>query len=382
MCLGGRSVVDGASDHELPQLRALVCRKSPRLVPNGRVQDTSNPCRLSDASAQVPVECRRSLQQHRRRYSHLRGHSRHRRPSHWWPGHRRGGVFTDLGLNLNTNRENTTSPLTALNNRLLDIFKETEVSANKFVAVVFEAGDLPQYPPWLFSSSHQYNLSLAQFFDQGKFLITPDYTTLDQLGEQMFTHITATLTGTAVLEANYYILKGAYSTDGCPVAQGQTGMVINNACYSLEAPGPDFRNIAGRVTKETFSAQMAPDTVNKLTQTYLVNLKDLYTSSEACQISSQAYSTPLDMKTYDPTTASMPPCFYNLPVFTVGNDQIDAVFDISPCAVLHKNLTAPGGAEPAVGLTYLPDHLDAIFRAFGFCATHTPGIPEDEQTGA
>lgn len=83
----------------------------------------------------------------------------------------------------------------------------------------------------------------------------------------------------------------------------------------------------------------------------------------------------MDFSNLDLNVTTIPPCFYNLPVFQVSppaGQSIKSISAGSPCAILYANQTA---MTPKVGVTYLPDYL---LNRFGgtFCSgTERPGYP-------
>jgi hypothetical protein len=179
-----------------------------------------------------------------------------------------------------------------------------------------------------------------------------------------------TMTGTAILEANYYVLKDAYAVADCPTGPALTGVLINNSCFTLEVAGAGAAGGAPQKTQSTFSNQMDPSTVGKLVNNYQVSLSDLYTSSYSCQNASNAYGTALDFSNLDLNITGIPPCFYNLPVFQVTPATVESPFQATPCAIFIANSTAP---TPEVGLTFLPDNLVPIFtKEFCVPANNVP----------
>ena len=283
-----------------------------------------------------------------------------------------GGIFSDVGANLDAGTPSNT--LTDLEQRLNVIYSQVTNSSGQLITAVMERGDLSAYPSKIYAGS-QYNNSLVAFFDNGNFLVFPDGFTVQALMPLISAQLLSTIVGTAVLEANYYILKDAYAVVDCPTGSGLTGAVINNSCFTLEEPGQG----AGQTPQSqqsTFSNQMASDTVGRLVDHYGIMLSDLYTSSYSCQNASNAYSVPLDFSTFDFAATGIPPCFYNLPVFQVAPATDLSVNQATPCAMLEANSTA---ATPEAGLTFLPDNLSPIFTR-DFC-TFDSSVPIGHQVG-
>ena len=277
-----------------------------------------------------------------------------------------GGIFSDVGANLNAGTPSNT--LTDLEKRVETIYSQVTDSSGDLITAVMKNGDLSAYPSKIYAGS-QYNNSLVAFFDNGNFLMFPDDFTEQALKPLISVNLLSTIVGSAVLEANYYILKDAYAVADCPTGPGLTGVVINNSCFTLEEAGQG----AGQTlqsTRSTFSNQMASDTVDKLVHYYQVILSDLYTSSLSCQNASNAYSAPLDFSTFDFAGSGIPPCFYNLPVFQVTPATDLSINQATPCAMFEANSTA---VTAEVGLTFLPDNLSTIFTR-DFC-TIVSSIP-------
>jgi hypothetical protein len=94
-----------------------------------------------------------------------------------------------------------------------------------------------------------------------------------------------TVTGTAILEANYYILMGTYAVPDSPTGTNLTGIVISRSCFALETAEAGAGVLIGpATTRADFSKQMDPATVLRLVDIYQVNLAELYNSSWSCQI--------------------------------------------------------------------------------------------------
>jgi hypothetical protein len=85
-----------------------------------------------------------------------------------------------------------------------------------------------------------------------------------------FWKLLSTIVGSAVLEANYYVLKDSYAVADCHTGPALTGVVINNSCYCYWA------GAAGGAPQKsllTFSNQMDPTTVGKLVNNFQLNMK-------------------------------------------------------------------------------------------------------------
>ena len=277
-----------------------------------------------------------------------------------------GGVFSDVGSGLQSS--NPTDSNRDLEDRLNHVYSQVSNSSGFLLEAVMKTGDLSAYPSRIYSGS-QYNNTLVAFFDNGNFLINSEDFTSQNLMPLLSAQLLTTITGTAVVEANYYVMKDAYDAADCPTGSGLTGVVIDNSCFTLEVAGKGA-NSASLNEPSSYSNQMDPATVKKLVEYYQVSLTDLYTSSYSCQNVSNAYGTTLDYSSLELTdVTAIPPCFYNLPVFQVAPPSAQqAVFGSSPCAAFATNGTA---TTQIAGLTFLPDNLSPIFTKT-FCVLSNP----------
>ncbi|EOO01179.1 hypothetical protein UCRPA7_3306 [Phaeoacremonium minimum UCRPA7] len=266
---------------------------------------------------------------------------------------------------------------TTLLRRTSTIFSAITVSFARILEAVFMDGDLKNFPRIVLPGPTDYNLSISAFFDNGNFFYGTPYTigSTTDLIETISARLLQLLTGVVLIEANWYVLKDAYTADNCPT--NNTGRVVDGSCFTLEHPGLGGK-AGGADRRGEYSLQMDEATLDKV---YLrkVVLEDLYRSSNDCQKKSKAYNTQGSMPITSFQSEKTKACFYNLPVLTVTTHRLDDIpYKASPCSVYFANKTAvQDKKEPEVGVTYLPPNLDPIFSEPGFCTidkfTGNPG---------
>ncbi|OKO97982.1 Acidic mammalian chitinase [Penicillium subrubescens] len=220
-----------------------------------------------------------------------------------------GGLMSEESSNLDSSDSETNSE-TILYSRSVAIATAFYDSVSLVLIDMFDTGDLSSWPSSL--TSGDYTTDIANFFDS-RFMF--ELTGTDEKGMESLLNegLLATMAGTALVGANYFILRGAYTTSGC--ADVTSGIVIDGYCYTLEYPG-DYGG--------TMSIDVA-----------------------------LAVST------------SLPTCFYNFPIFELEYTGADSIPG-SPCQILTNNGTA---STPEVGVTYMPSNLADIFTDdFCFCS--------------
>lgn len=167
------------------------------------------------------------------------------------------------------------------------------------------------------------------------------------------------MAGTALVAANYFILRGAYTTSDC--ADVTSGLIIDGHCYALEYPSDGWTGSE----EDYFSDPIDSDDLTKLTGAYYVSLKELYTNSYTCQNQTGDYGGTMSIDVALAISTSLPTCFYNLPVFALEYTGAGSIPG-SPCQILTNNDTA---CTPEVGVTYMPSNLAEIFTDdFCYCS--------------
>ncbi|KAJ5646512.1 hypothetical protein N7490_002884 [Penicillium lividum] len=264
-----------------------------------------------------------------------------------------GGIFSQVGGLVDTASDDDTTE-TALYTRSSAVYTAVYDSISQALINIFEDGDLSTWPSSL--TNGDYVHKIANFFD-GRFMYQLQGSDETQIEKVLNQNLLATLAGTALLAANYYILKGAHTTSDC--ADVTSGVLIDGYCYTLEYPGAGWS-----VSEQNdFSDQIANDDLKKLTETYFVTLEDLYSNSYECQNSTGGYGGTMVVDLVLEVNTELPSCFYNLPVFTV--DASDTNVISSPCLVLNNNETTD---TQELGVTYMPSNLADIFDDdFCFC---------------
>ncbi|CAI7591731.1 unnamed protein product [Penicillium glandicola] len=257
-----------------------------------------------------------------------------------------GGLFSEAGSNVDSDDDTDTSK-SVLSQRCAAISTTLYKSVSSVLTSMFEYGDISSWPSSL--TSGQYTHQIANFFD-GRFMFElqgSDENTMETLLNE---GLMATMAGTALVSANYYILKGAHTTSNC--ASFSSGTVIDGYCYTLEYPGPGWSLLS-----DDMSDPISSDDLEKLTGTYFVDLTKLYTNSYTCQNETGGYGGTMDSDVVTTVLSTdLPTCFYNLPVFTVETGDVGAI--PSPCLMLINNKTA---STRELGVTYMPSNLADIF---------------------
>ncbi|KAL2815594.1 glycoside hydrolase [Aspergillus cavernicola] len=267
-----------------------------------------------------------------------------------------GGIASLIGSNLADDDEDDDTG-SVMYQALANILQAGYDSVTQSLQAMFETGDLSKWDSKL--TAGEYETDIANFFD-GKFMTRLQGTEVDTIESDMNTHMQQMLAGTALVAANYYILKGSHSVSGC--TDITSGMVIDDKCFTIEAPG-------GGYSDKKWSLPIEEDTLKKATDTYKIDLKTLYTSSWDCQVKTDSYEGVLPATSFESFT-EIPACFYNLPVFIVEESAKSSVLS-SPCGMWAVNSTASSSKKPEVGVTYLPDNLDKIFKQ-SYCQCSPP----------
>ncbi|KAJ5377911.1 glycoside hydrolase [Penicillium cataractarum] len=256
------------------------------------------------------------------------------------------GIFSEASTNVDSDDDDDSTVELDLYNKISDIYTAFYDGSTKALEDMFDNADISSWPSSLISGTYTHDI--ANFFD-GPFMYelsgTDQSNIEDNLNQQLF----ATLAGTALASANYYILKGAHTVSKCPDVT--SGTIIDGYCYTLEYPGSGFSLTA----TSDFSDPIASDDLTKLTDTYYVELEELYTNSYKCQNSTGDYGGQMDSDLVLTASTTLPTCFYNLPVFTVesGGDVTS-----SPCLVLAYN---ESDSTAVLGVSYMPSNLADIF---------------------
>jgi hypothetical protein len=264
-----------------------------------------------------------------------------------------GGIFSEAGSNVSSDDDNDSTTELTLDTKISDLYTAFYSGVTNALDDMFDKGDISSWPSSLISGTHTH--AIANFFD-GLFMYELSGTDQTNLETYMNQNMLATLAGTALASANYYILKGAHTVSDCPDVT--SGTVIDGYCYTLEYPGAGW----SLANEDDLSEPIASDDLTKLTDKYNVELEKLYTISYTCQNSTGDYGGLMASDLYLTAATTLPTCFYNLPVFTVDSD---GGATSSPCLVLSKN---ESDSTTVVGVSYMPSNLADIFvDDFCFC---------------
>ncbi|KAJ5738136.1 glycoside hydrolase [Penicillium malachiteum] len=264
-----------------------------------------------------------------------------------------GGIASEAGGDVSSDTDDDTSAL-ALYKRASAVFTDFFDSTTSSLDTMFDAGDISSWDSSL--TTGDWDFEIANFFD-GRYMYELDGTDDVDIETQLNGALLATLAGTALVSANYYILKGAHTTDDCDSVT--SGTVIDGWCYTLEYPGSTGYSLLG---ESDFSDAIASDDLTKLTDTYNVTLTQLYSNSYICQNNTGGYGGTMDIDVVFNALTTLPQCFYNLPVFTVDSD---GGATSSPCLVLSYNET---DSTAVLGVSHMPSNLADIFvDSFCFC---------------
>ncbi|KAK6064499.1 hypothetical protein SCUP515_11752 [Seiridium cupressi] len=252
-----------------------------------------------------------------------------------------GGALGVIGGIISVAANNIKAPTTpstevALDQKMKESFQGIQDAVGALLKAMFLTGTLDDvkglensYPP-----GSTYKNSISKFLDQGRVFYGTHYLQEDDLRMN--------LVSVALTEANYYILKDGFSPDKCPT--GNSGVVIDGSCFTLEAAGPGGYPLAPG-TRERYTVEAEKEILDFVTKTHKINLDDLY------QVS------------YDFIQASY--------------KDTSKVSNQSPCYVVYNKDT---GQNKKAGSTFLPDNLAHIFDAktdvYDFCAecTDSAGI--------
>lgn len=253
-----------------------------------------------------------------------------------------------------------TDPTEALYAQMQVIFTAAYNAVSDTLIDMFEDGDLSSWDSEL--TKGKYDSDIANALD-GKFMFRLKGSQAKTIQTKINTFLSKTLVGAALRGANYYILQDSHPKDKC---EGVTsGKVIDGKCYTIEAAG-------GGWMEKTFSVPISEETLEKVTDTYGVDLTDLYKLSLACQKDTDVYAGRIKLDRFTPRE-TMPDCFYNLPVFYVEPSE-DSTVSSSPCWAWASNYTSQDGDKPEVGSTYLPPNLADIFK-YSYCQCYPPTAP-------
>lgn len=261
-----------------------------------------------------------------------------------------GGIFSEAGSNVSDDEDSATTEI--LEKRCSKIISAYFTGVSEALEAMFEDGDISSW-----DVEGDYDHPIANFFD-GRYMFELEESIDLKIESAMNNQLMATLAGTALSAANYYILKNAYTTSSC---DGKTsGVVIDDYCYTLNYPGS-----AWTVASDSTSTDLiASSDLKTLEDDYYVNITQLYLNSYECQNKTGTYGGSMVVDILQ-TSSSLPTCFYNLPVFTVENQKqdYDETFDSSPCLIAYNNKTAD---TAELGVTWLPSNLASIFTE-DFC---------------
>lgn len=279
-----------------------------------------------------------------------------------------GGILGQVASNLEEDSEDPGSVEPALVKRMGSIFSAVTTSIARFMEAVFKHGDLKDFPGITLAGATDYEWSISAFFDNGNFFYGTEFTvgTAIDVEQKISERLLQLLTGVALTEANWYVLRNSYPPDQCPT--DKTGRVIGGTCFTLERPGEGGK-LGGADVRGEYSLQMDEETLEKVTSRNVV-LEELYLSSNECQKKTKAYNVQGSMSVSSFQSTKIEPCFYNLPVLTVRLDNLEDIpHRASPCSVILANKTATKDkTDPVTGVTYLPPNLEPIFTTSGFCS--------------
>ncbi|RAH45632.1 uncharacterized protein BO95DRAFT_363536 [Aspergillus brunneoviolaceus CBS 621.78] len=269
------------------------------------------------------------------------------------------GIFSLAGSDVSS-ADATDAETTTLEAAVQTVYSGMYQSVKDTLIALFETGDISSWPSDL--RTGDYTFEVANFLN-GRYMFELTGTQASDIENTFNSYLRQYLVGTALVSANYYILKGAYSTSKC--ASVSSGTVIGDYCYTLEYPGAGWE-----LVKQIMTDPISSDDLTKLTDTYGVDLETLYSNSYTCQNTTGTYSGVVDI---DVLTASstVPTCFFNLPVFTVETSDEPTInnFLSSPCLVWDRNTTAK---TAELGVTWMPSNLADVFVR-DFCECNASG---------
>ncbi|OJJ98253.1 hypothetical protein ASPACDRAFT_1889517 [Aspergillus aculeatus ATCC 16872] len=264
------------------------------------------------------------------------------------------GIFGVAGSSVSSSTTTSTETETLLD-QVQQVYSWMLDGVEDTLAEIFEHGNISSWASGL--RAGDYTSEIANFFD-GRYMFELSEEQAKGIQSIFNQHLRAYLVGSALAAANYYILKGAYSTTDC--AQKTSGTVIGDSCYTLQYPS----STGWTLTKQIMTELISSDDLTKLTGTYDVDLETLYTNSYTCQNTTGTYygtKTPTSASDIlDAASTTLPTCFFNLPVFTVeiSDEPSTNNYLSSPCLVYRLNSTA---STAELGVTWMPSNLAKIF---------------------
>ncbi|KAK9420154.1 hypothetical protein SUNI508_06682 [Seiridium unicorne] len=292
-----------------------------------------------------------------------------------------GGALGVIGGIISVAANNIKAPTTpstevALDQKMKESFQGIQDAVGALLKAMFLTGTLDDvkglensYPP-----GSTYKNSISKFLDQGRFFYGTHYLQEDDLRKAFTDNLRMNLVSVALTEANYYILKDGFSPDKCPT--GNSGVVIDGSCFTLEAAGPGGYPLAPG-TRERYTVEAEREILDFVTKTHKINLDDLYQVSYDCEQKHNAYNVQSPIGTINFDTSTRQNCFYDVPVIQASYKDTSKVSNQSPCYVVYNKDT---GQNKKAGSTFLPDNLAHIFDAktdvYDFCAecTDSAGI--------
>ncbi|KAJ5712456.1 glycoside hydrolase [Penicillium malachiteum] len=212
-----------------------------------------------------------------------------------------GGIFSEAGSNVSDDEDSATTDI--LEKRCLSIITAYFNGVSEALKAMFEDGDISSW-----DIEGDYDHPIANFFD-GRYMFELE-TSIDlKIESAMNTQLMATLAGTALSAANYYILKNAYTTSSCE--DKTSGVVIDDYCYTLEYPGSSWSVASDSTSTDLISSS----DLKTLENDYYVNITQLYLNSYECQNTTGTYGGSMVIDILQ-TSSTLPTCYYNLPVLT------------------------------------------------------------------
>lgn len=277
-----------------------------------------------------------------------------------------GGIFSLAAIPAAPDEDDEDKTLALLNGRLSAIFSALLGAVEKSLVDVFGTGNMDDWPDAL-ANTGEYYWGMANLFDNGRFYYPVDTTDLEA---GLSRAIQKTIIGELLRVDNWWILRDAYTQEVCETVVG--AQWILNHCYSLEKPGRGYSSgMVGPMVHNDFSKPVDEDTLKKITDTWKLNMEELYMSSYFCQREKETYggTITLDFDTLQEST-NVPACWYSLPVLYVRpDDRADGFIHSVPCSIVTKNDTA---STPQVGVTYLPDNINKIMTTGLYCCFPLP----------
>ncbi|KAL4944609.1 hypothetical protein BDV06DRAFT_220125 [Aspergillus oleicola] len=231
-------------------------------------------------------------------------------------------------------------------------------SAAKALIAVFETGDMKGIPDDL--KEGDYEFPLSNFF-HGRWLHKMSGSEALDIKESLGENMMKSMAGSTLMFSNYYIVKNGFDNDDC--TDQRSGKLIDDTCYTLEFPGTSGGAPAD-TERSDFSRVVEEETLKSMTDTYKMDIEEIYKLSETCQSATNDYEGKVEMDGYAVfADDDKPQCFYSLPVITASTDpdDLNRISWRTPCWVVVSNMTAEDDAKPVVGKTYLSPRLDEIF---------------------